>query len=150
VQVTEPSGPSFAAAAATLLPYLMSYRTRIIAALQSCQQDGAGRDTSTGAAAYSIRPTGSEESDVDGEMGKEPDVAAPDKRPETAEDGGQGAVLHFDFSEFSIIARVQRRSRGPSLDGYMVEAPSGPGARCKPRNHRLRSRSGQEGGPLAG
>lgn len=38
LQVTEPTGPSFAAAAATLLPYLMSYRTRIIATLQSCQQ----------------------------------------------------------------------------------------------------------------
>ena len=45
--------------------------------------------------------------------------------------------------------KSQRRSRGLSLDGDMVEAPSGPGARCKPCNHRL-SRSGQEGGILAG
>ena len=29
--------------------------------------------------------------------------------------------------------------------GYMVEAPSRPGARCKPRDHRLCGRTGQEG-----
>ena len=48
------------------------------------------------------------------------------------------------------IARVQRQGTGRSLDRYMVEAPSGPGARCKPRNHRLRSTSGQVGEPLTG
>ncbi|KAF5838923.1 hypothetical protein DUNSADRAFT_1939 [Dunaliella salina] len=37
--VTEPEGPSFATASATLLPYLMSYRTRIISALQSCHDN---------------------------------------------------------------------------------------------------------------
>ena len=37
-----------------------------------------------------------------------------------------------------------------SLDGYMVEALSGPGARCKLCNNSFHCRSGQEGEPLAG